>query len=305
MTQRAPDASMSLLNELMRHPLDPGYEAAARRRRERGELAGTADRRWLGVLAIVVIGALIGTAAVQLRGQATSGVAQRTQLVKEIDRLTAAADRLQRDNERTRTQIEQAQGDALRLQSQGGLADQVQRLGLVTGAAAVKGPGIQVTVDDAQQVKAGSADGDPRTGPATDDGRVLDRDLQMVVNGLWASGAEAIAINGQRLTALSAIRSAGEAILVDYRPLSPPYVLSVVGDSSSLQTRFASGPGGAYLASLRDNFGVRSSIHAARSLTVPASTTLRLRVAEAPPRTTTPAPSQSGSSPDTTQETRP
>lgn len=305
MTQRAPDASMSLLNELMRHPLDPGYEAAARRRRERGEPAGTADRRWLGILAIVVIGALIGTAAVQLRGQATSGVAQRTQLVKEIDRLTAAADRLQRDNERTRTQIEQAQGDALRLQSQGGLADQVQRLGLVTGAAAVKGPGIQVTVDDAQQVKAGSADGDPRTGPATDDGRVLDRDLQMVVNGLWASGAEAIAINGQRLTALSAIRSAGEAILVDYRPLSPPYVLSVVGDSSSLQTRFASGPGGAYLASLRDNFGVRSSIHAARSLTVPASTTLRLRVAEAPPRTTTPAPSQSGSSPDTTQETHP
>ena len=305
MTQRAPDASMSLLNELMRHPLDPGYEAAARRRRERGEPPVTADRRWLGVLAIVVIGALIGTAAVQLRGQATSGVAQRTQLVKEIDRLTAAADRLQRDNERTRTQIEQAQGDALRLQSQGGLADQVQRLGLVTGAAAVKGPGIQVTVDDAQQVKAGSADGDPRTGPATDDGRVLDRDLQMVVNGLWASGAEAIAINGQRLTALSAIRSAGEAILVDYRPLSPPYVLSVVGDSSSLQTRFASGPGGAYLASLRDNFGVRSSIHAARSLTVPASTGLRLRVAEAPPRTTTPTPSQSGSSPDTTQETHP
>ena len=57
------------------------------------------------------------------------------------------------------------------------------------------------------------------------DGRVLDRDLQELVNGLWAAGAEAVSVDGQRLTARTAIRSAGEAVLVDFRPLSPPYVV--------------------------------------------------------------------------------
>ena len=54
------------------------------------------------------------------------------------------------------------------------------------------------------------ADVDPRT-DETDDGRVTDRDLQTVVNEVWAAGAEAVAVNGQRLTSLSAIRSAGDA----------------------------------------------------------------------------------------------
>ena len=46
------------------------------------------------------------------------------------------------------------------------------------------------------------------------------------------------------VTAVSAIRSAGEAILVDYRPLSPPYRISAIGDPDTLQTRFSDGPGG-------------------------------------------------------------
>ena len=66
---------------------------------------------------------------------------------------------------------------------------------------------------------------DPRDDRASDTGRVLDRDLQVMVNALWAAGAEAIAINGQRLTARSAIRYAGEAILLDFRPLVPPNVM--------------------------------------------------------------------------------
>ena len=66
---------------------------------------------------------------------------------------------------------------------------------------------------------------------------MLDRDLQVIVNGLWAAGAEAIAVNGQRLTACSAIRSAGEAILVDFRPLS-----AAVRGRRRSATRHACGP---------------------------------------------------------------
>ena len=59
--------------------------------------------------------------------------------------------------------------------------------------------------------------------------RVLDVDLQSVVNALWAAGAEAIAINGQRLTATSTIRAAGDAVLVDYRPVTSPYEVAAIG----------------------------------------------------------------------------
>ena len=60
-------------------------------------------------------------------------------------------------------------------------------------------------------------------------GRVLDRDLQWLANALWALGAEAVAINGQRLTATSTIRTAGEAILVDFRPVTSPYEVAAIG----------------------------------------------------------------------------
>ena len=66
------------------------------------------------------------------------------------------------------------------------------------------------------------------------DGRVYDRDLQDVVNALWLAGAEAMSINGQRLTAATAIRSAGEAILVNSRPLSPPSLVHAIGNPAPL-----------------------------------------------------------------------
>ena len=50
---------------------------------------------------------------------------------------------------------------------------------------------------------------------------MIAQDLQIVVNGLWDAGAEAISVNGQRLTSKSAIRFAGQAILVNYRPADP------------------------------------------------------------------------------------
>jgi uncharacterized protein YlxW (UPF0749 family) len=86
--------------------------------------------------------------------------------------------------------------------------------------SALAGPGLRVTIDDAPGAGSGSLN------------RVLDRDLQLIVNALWKMGATGIAINGQRLTGVTAIRAAGEAILVDYRPLVPPYAIEAIGTSS-------------------------------------------------------------------------
>ena len=98
---------------------------------------------------------------------------------------------------------------------------QIQALELVTGLCRrSRGPGAVVTLTDAP-VTEGEEGADVE--------RVLDSDIQRAVNGLWSVGAEAIAVNGQRLTAQSAIRSAAGAILVNYRPLKPPYRVEAIG----------------------------------------------------------------------------
>jgi hypothetical protein len=116
-------------------------------------------------------------------------------------------------------------------------------------------------------------------------------DLQILCNGLWQAGAEAMSINGQRLTSRSSIRFAGDAILVDYRPLSPPYVITAVGDGRDLQTGFASTASGVYLKSLGDNYSIPSTIATPAQVDVPRSPSLPLTYATpASPATTTPTP---------------
>jgi Uncharacterized protein conserved in bacteria len=98
---------------------------------------------------------------------------------------------------------------------------------------------------------------------------------------VWASGAEAIAVNGQRLTALSAIRSAGDAILVDFRPLSPPYDIVGVGDASAMRSTFLEGFGGSYLQALRD-YGISYSLSTKSSARLGSSSGVMLRYANTP-----------------------
>ncbi|GAB3597788.1 DUF881 domain-containing protein [Angustibacter peucedani] len=285
--ERRKDASMQLLVEVMTRPLDPGYAAAAERRRREGTTgeAGAHGRSVLAVVALLVVGLLLGTAWWQARGTRPAGVQARDQLAAEISRQDAAAGALQRSIASLTAQIEAERTRQLQLSAQGGLADEVANLGLATGALSVAGPGITVTLDDADGSSAGDGS-DPRSQQDVDNGRVLDSDLQLVVNGLWDAGAEAVAVNGQRLTALSAIRSAGEAVLVDYRPLSPPYRVTAIGDPATLQTRFSDGPGGRDVQYLKDNFGVRYDVRSASRLVLPASAGLDTRRAKALQATT-------------------
>jgi uncharacterized protein YlxW (UPF0749 family) len=232
------------------------------------------------------------------------GAAQATAALQaEVRRRSARVDADQRQLDELRHQVAALQARSLAGGSEGDLAQQGALLGLVAGVEPVTGPGLQVTMSDAPAATS-AAGSDPRANGGPDTSRVLDRDVQTVVNGLWAAGAEAIAINGQRLTSRSAIRYAGQAILVDFRPLVPPYVVSAVGDSSGLQTRFAASTAGAYLQALRDNYGIRAAIVASSRLDLPGAggTTTRLTHAEPVPTsgaTPSPSGSPSGSSPPT------
>src|SRR3712207_2320199 len=59
--------------------------------------------------------------------------------------------------------------------------------------------------------------------------------VQSVLNGLWAGGAEAVAVQDQRLVTTSAARCIGNTLLLAGRTYSPPYVITAIGDPARLQ----------------------------------------------------------------------
>ncbi|MGW0699861.1 DUF881 domain-containing protein [Streptomyces sp. NPDC002867] len=270
-----PDASMSLLTNVMEHSLDDGYAEAAARRAERGGLPRTL-RAKLGLAAGLVLAAVIVTVgAAEARVSAPVLAKEREELIDRVQAQTESVDELEESVDALRDDVQERQRRALN--TQGG--DQGALVGLLAGATEVSGPGVKLVVDDAKGTDQGG-DGPRESSGFSDTGRVRDRDMQRVVNGLWESGAEAVAINGQRLTALSAIRAAGDAILVDNRPLVPPYTVLAVGDGNKLSTAFQDSADGQYLHALKENFGIRSSISDEQTVRLPAAPSLIVRTAE-------------------------
>ena len=276
---RRPDESMTLLTSMMERPLDPAYAAAAERRRAAGLPAATSTRTGTMLVAALVVGLLLTLSAVSLRRPDTAASRARASASLRRASIWATRSARARQVQALQSEIDRAQTSALGGE-EAALAKRLSELSMATGSEAVTGPGLTLTLDDAKTA-GGSADGDPRS-PGSDEGRVLSKDLQLVVNGLWEAGAEAIAINGQRLTARSAIRFAGDAILVNYRPLTRPYTITAVGDPENLEAEFADTAGGSYARALKDNYDIRVDIALSKRLTIPAATSLSVRTARPP-----------------------
>ncbi|MES4892681.1 DUF881 domain-containing protein [Streptomyces sp. NPDC096012] len=274
-----PDASMSLITNVMDHSLDDGYAEAAARKKSLGEggLPKTL-RAKLGLAAGLVLAALVVTVgAAQARVAAPVVAKERQELIDRIDAGTEAADKLEGTVDTLRDEVGARQRAALR--SSGGSPTDL--VGILSGATAVHGPGVRLVVNDAKDAAGGGDGSNPReTAGFSDTGRVRDRDMQRVVNGLWASGAEAVSINERRLTALSAIRAAGDAILVDNKPLVPPYTVLAVGDGERLSTSFQNGADGLYLHALEENFGIRATISTQGDIRLPAAPSVIVRTAQ-------------------------
>jgi uncharacterized protein YlxW (UPF0749 family) len=262
-----PDASMSLIADLLADTgLDPGYEAAAARRARSGDMV-TRTRRVSRLLAATVLLGLLGaTAIVQVRRGAPVAERQRNALIGQIRQRTAETRDLKR------------QADTLR-----GQADRLRRAALAQGAA---GHDARADLDraataaaalpvhgDAAIVTVGDARGDD------EDGRIYDQDVQKLVNALWAAGATAVGVNGERLTATTAIRSAGDAILVDYRPLSPPYAVTALGDPGDIEDAFTGSPAGRAFRTLKATYGIRYDIRQEDDVRLPAAPAPHLRYA--------------------------
>ncbi len=248
------DASMTLLNDVIRRPLDPGYvEVAARK--AAGLDTGPRGLRvaWVFIVA-ALLGILITTAVVSLREPKDGVVQARALLVDRIGRSRAQVATLRADNATVNQRIAALQSAALAASDPNLLAS-LNQYEVASGAVTVSGPGVRVTLDDAVQVRQNPDQADPSS-------RVMASDIQEVVNSLWAAGAEAISVNGERLTSLSAVNGAGLAILVDLNPLLPPYSVEAIGDPDTLRTRFSRPSATTRLELLGARYGIISSVSA-------------------------------------------
>lgn len=269
------DGSMSLLVDMSAAALDPSYAEAA------GQGGSGGPRPPLRLSARVLAGLLAigvgtGVAAAQTRERADAVGASRRALLADVQESTAATDRLAAQAARLREAVRRTRAQLLSTDARGRVAaDLVAALELASGTLAVRGPGLVVTLDDAKNAGVGDAERGGQAG----DGRVLDRDVQDVANALWAAGAEAVSVNDQRLTVQTAIRSAGEAVLVDLRPLTPPYVLRAIGDVDTLEPAFVDSPTARRFHSWTSLYGLAFQVRRADDLRLPAGSPPDLRLA--------------------------
>jgi uncharacterized protein YlxW (UPF0749 family) len=286
----------SLLDAVLAETLDPAYAQAAEARAAREASSDGARRpsRWRGralvALTLAVAGLLVAVTYNEAAASAQGRQQVRSALIGDIDRESRVSDQLSGQLDGLHTKVTATRDRLLAATTVGQRAlDQLAAAEQGAAAVPVKGPGLLVTLANADQ----KASSDPVGGTVADDprGRVRDGDLQLVVNALWSAGAEAISINGQRLGPTTTIRFAGEAVLVDFRPVTNPYQVSAIGDRATLSRRFLASPEVGSLAVISKSFGLRFEFAQEDELTLPAASTPELRSAEpVSPATGTPVP---------------
>ena len=273
----------SLLDQVLAETLDPAYAQAAEARAAR-EAAGRAARGGrarsavLVLVTMVVTGLLLALAYNRAAAGSEGRAEIRAALVDDIRTESSTVDELAADLEELEAELESTREQLLDSTLQGQRAlDRLARATNGAAAVAVTGPGLLVTLADPEP----DADSDPVGGQDPEDprGTVLDRDLQMVVNALWAAGAEAVSVNGHRIGATTAIRTAGEAVLVEFRPITNPYEIRAIGDPGRLSEEFLLSPGVRSLGLVSETFGMRFEYAVEDELELPAAPLPDLRLA--------------------------
>lgn len=215
-------------------------------------------RRALTLLTVLMIGFLLTVAYRQTAASASESADARQQLREDIAEQRNANSHSNSDADRLRDEV-----NDLRDKLIGGekTVNELHDAEALAGLRAVTGDGITVTITN------GPSPSDPSK---SDLGQVYDRDLQLVVNAIWAYGGEAIAVDDQRLTADSSIRAAGDAILVDFTPVTSPYKIAAIGPPDLAQQLRDSDTANTF-SDYEKRYGITMTIDDSDGLKLPAA----------------------------------
>jgi uncharacterized protein YlxW (UPF0749 family) len=222
---------------------------------------GTRPHLWLAVV-LAVLGFLLVVAVSSARAERRSAEPRRSRLVKLIEDRRTGVEELDGEVRALRRRVDQAEANVNRLDATDRQRTQrLDQLAAVAGTTALAGPGVSVQLSDSIR--------QPATPQEAGAFRIHDVDLQLVANALFAAGAEAVSVNGNRLVATSPIRAAGATIVVNFRPLNTPYEVRAIGarmddfEQSEIARRFRR---------WQDLFGLGFRVERQTRLVVPAFT---------------------------------
>jgi len=187
---------------------------------------------WLLPITAICI-ALGALTAVQVRGQqqlSQKGMSMRGGLASRAEKLVTMYSNAQRQIRDLQTELYDARVKITLCEEQalysGRLSRDLRNYKMALGLLKAKGPGVRLVLDDTEAEAAGDSPSNPFM--------VHDYDILAVVNELRAADAEAVAVNGQRITPFTAIRCEGPVIQINSIAIGSPYEIEAIGDPKVL-----------------------------------------------------------------------
>src|ERR1700751_3180064 len=190
-----------------------------------------------GVPLVCLLAGLLLAATHGVSGGAEIRRSDAPRLVDLVREEQASVKRLSAQRDELAKKIDSTHGRS----SDAALAAMLRRSAELAGEAGmdpVHGPGLVVTLEDAQRDANGAF---PRDA-SPDDLVVHQQDIQAVLNALWSAGAEAIQMQDQRIIATSVPRCVGNTLLLNGRTYSPPYTITAIGDATAMQAALTAAP---------------------------------------------------------------
>jgi len=221
------------------------------------------SRSTLTVAAVLATAGLLFTVSAQLAD--TRDGREPEDLAQLVGAESARVERLSKQVNELEAEVARL-GEAVSTDLPTIAAPLAERESVVSGSRPVSGPGLTVALDDAPASSASIA------GVRSDDLVVHQQDVQHVINALWAGGAEAMTLQGERVTSTSAFRCSGNIMLLHGKVFSPPYVIEAVGDPTALRAALDASPGVALYKQYVDAFGLGWSVQESDDLELPAYT---------------------------------
>lgn len=211
---------------------------------------------WAIALVCIVLGFML---SLQWKARQEMGARDVAVSLQRAQELTTELTRAMGERRALEQEVKQLRAQLAEGGDREALAAELSRLELAAGFTAVKGPGVRVLLEDAQRPF--------RPGEDPNAYILHDEDLLKVVNELRAGGAEAISVNGQRLTATSEIRCVGPTVIINGVRTAPPVEILAIGDPQVLEASLRLRGG---VIDYLNLWGIQSKVIREQHLTVPA-----------------------------------
>jgi len=264
-----------LLDQVMEASLEPDYQVVADRRAARsagteadGSSRRAGPRRLATAAVLAAFAVLIVAAVLEDREDEPADALVRDTLISTATERRGELAQLRDDLARVRgDNAELALSGAAAEQERAAAVERLRRVGVASGFQAATGPGLRMVLTDAPAGRGGE--------------RIRADDQALLVNGLWEAGAEAISVNGERLTTRSAITTTSVSININRRPLTAPYTLTVIGDRRVLEAELGESLAGGSWLLLTKKYGFGFETQVIDDVALPPAPELLLRTCNA------------------------